>query len=651
MFKSILVKNGIKHNNVMFSFKEGITAITGPNGCGKSLLVEYMGFVLFGVKALRLPAEKYKGLSVEAYVIIKDVEYKINRTTSSCSISLDDQVICTGTKPCNLKIIELLGYNYTVYQMGNYAAQFQITEFGKLTPAERKKAVDQVLGLGIIDSLIKYTNDEGNKYLSEAKGIESVIAVPTKPEAPEGISNEKALEEQFEATKSIIDRKTMLRYLKEQLGTMATPSKPIKPEGGENLTASEVKDILSKKRLFEHQISELERKIKPSFTAEQLDNIEKEWEAYEAYQSYQDKLFMVPKAKPEISLEEALDGKTRWYEYNLYMDKQKELITCPICQAKFTLAGNVETAEKPIAPKKTEAYYTEQVELNRIWENVVIPEPVPEAKQPVLNKYGINAQRQMIKDWKEVEENLPALKAEVDKYANITDLLFAQLQAYELAEVSYESDIKAWKEYIDKSIEYQKELDQLEKLGDVDKIHSYLFETLEKIKRYRVQETIYENALVEYENKRNYLETTKAKGNNYKLASDRLKEMKVKMKQYVLPSLARMASRLLSEMSEGQYNSVEIDDNFDITLNGLEIAGYSGSEQAMANLAIRIALGQVLTHKSFNVFIGDEIDSSMRPERAQATADCLKRLSKYIKQIILVSHRDIEADNYINLGE
>lgn len=651
MFKRITIDNGIKHNGVTFDFNTGITAITGPNGCGKSLLAEYMGFALFGVKALRLPAEKYKGLSVKAEVTIKDKNYTISRKVTNCEIKRDDTVICTGTKPCNLKIIELLGYNYSVYKMGNYAAQFQITEFGELPPSERKKAVDQVLGLSIIDTLIKYSNDEGNRYLAEVTGMMNVLQKPEGPTKPEFFDDADIIANQLNAIKVIIDRKRLLKQLYSSLGNMPAPVKPIRPEGvAENLTAGHIKDILSRKKLLEYQADEFLRQIRPQYSLEQLEEMEAKWPAYEAYVSYLDKLEMIPKVKPEISLSEALSGRAMWNTYSTWKKAQEELISCPKCGTKFTKAGSsVNEEDIPQCPKKTEKYYIDQVDLNHIWENTTIPTPVEPAERPELFMYEIQNQKSLIFKWGERENKLPVIQKELEEYKDITDLMFAQVQAYELAVVDYENKKKAWKDYLDKAHKYKTELDQLEGLGDVEKVYEELDKKAEAIKLFNIQMKEYSSQLETYLTLKNQIEEIKAKGDNYKLASTKLKEVKTEIKQVILPSLAKLASKLLSEMSEGLYNSVEIDEDFNITINGLEIAGYSGSEKSMANLAIRIALGQVLTHKSFNVFIGDEIDDSMRSERAQATADCLKKLSKHINQIILISHRDIEADNYINL--
>jgi DNA repair exonuclease SbcCD ATPase subunit len=102
-------------------------------------------------------------------------------------------------------------------------------------------------------------------------------------------------------------------------------------------------------------------------------------------------------------------------------------------------------------------------------------------------------------------------------------------------------------------------------------------------------------------------------------------------------------------MTGGERASIFVDSEFEILVDGQPINTLSGSGKAIANLAIRIALGQVLINKKFSIFMGDEIDGDMDAERATWTAECLSNLSKHISQLILISHKNIEADNYIRL--
>jgi DNA repair exonuclease SbcCD ATPase subunit len=94
-----------------------------------------------------------------------------------------------------------------------------------------------------------------------------------------------------------------------------------------------------------------------------------------------------------------------------------------------------------------------------------------------------------------------------------------------------------------------------------------------------------------------------------------------------------------------------IDEKFNIKVDGQPLQTLSGSGKAVANLAIRIGLGQVLTNKVFSIFMADEIDASMDNERAEYTAQCMHRLSDNISQIFLVSHKRPEADHYIDLSK
>ena len=102
-----------------------------------------------------------------------------------------------------------------------------------------------------------------------------------------------------------------------------------------------------------------------------------------------------------------------------------------------------------------------------------------------------------------------------------------------------------------------------------------------------------------------------------------------------------------NEMTEGEIREIKISEDFDISVDGRNISLLSGSEEAVANLSIRLALGRILTHKVLNVFIGDEIDAAMDDNRALLVSESLKKLTNQINQIILISHKKIEADNYI----
>ena len=76
---------------------------------------------------------------------------------------------------------------------------------------------------------------------------------------------------------------------------------------------------------------------------------------------------------------------------------------------------------------------------------------------------------------------------------------------------------------------------------------------------------------------------------------------------------------------------------------------FSGSEKAVCNLALRIGLGRVLTHRSLNLFIGDEIDASCDNERAEDIMNSFEKLKDKIYQIVFISHHDIEADTIVEI--
>jgi DNA repair exonuclease SbcCD ATPase subunit len=173
-----------------------------------------------------------------------------------------------------------------------------------------------------------------------------------------------------------------------------------------------------------------------------------------------------------------------------------------------------------------------------------------------------------------------------------------------------------------------------------DLIESKLYE--ENLKRYKSDKERYDKLLSEIEEKKEAMSEIDNEING-------LTEFMTRVKNSIIPSLSKVSSELVSEMSGGETTEIKINDDFEITADGKEICLLSGGEEAGVNLAIRLALSSILTRKVFNVFIGDEVDQSMDDERAELTANTLRNLNKQIEQMILISHKDVEGDYIIDI--
>ena len=99
------------------------------------------------------------------------------------------------------------------------------------------------------------------------------------------------------------------------------------------------------------------------------------------------------------------------------------------------------------------------------------------------------------------------------------------------------------------------------------------------------------------------------------------------------------------------YQGLILTDDMEILVGDMPIEALSISGRALGHLSLRMALGQVLTNSVFPVFMADEVDASMRNNRAQNVLDSLTdMLSGSMKQIIMISHRELERiDNVIEV--
>lgn len=348
-----------------------------------------------------------------------------------------------------------------------------------------------------------------------------------------------------------------------------------------------------------------------SLPQEVLD-IASKWEGYQT-------LLAKSKKHPPRDVEGEDTGLSQNEIQSLYMKALKyeatQTVECPECEHVFNPSGLEKT---PLSS----ADYLELKRRQLAYENSVLA----------------HEKGQEVKV--EMENFLDGLLPEQLRQAVV------QVRDFERDKRVYENTVKRNQQVTDRVSRLEQDLSKLELYaGDIDLYEKNYNQSL-TLKQLLVQ---YEAYLKVYETQTKQVETLKAEVENYDYAIVGLRNLKVSIKSYLVPSLNKVASSYLSQMTDGARSSVVISESFDIVVDGQPMEALSGSAKAVANLAIRLALGQTLTNSVFSVLLADEIDAAMDQERSDYTAKCLRNLTDSIKQIIIISHKKLDADNYVEL--
>jgi len=133
------------------------------------------------------------------------------------------------------------------------------------------------------------------------------------------------------------------------------------------------------------------------------------------------------------------------------------------------------------------------------------------------------------------------------------------------------------------------------------------------------------------------------------LAGDRDTGLLNNFKKYLIskigPLLSYYASHFFSMFTQGKYKEIEIDENYSIYIydggEKFDIGRFSGGENDLANLSLRLAISQLISQRSdisLNFIALDEIFGSQDRERRKNVLNALAELKNQFKQILLITH-------------
>ncbi|TET52705.1 MAG: SMC family ATPase [Actinobacteria bacterium] len=210
-----------------------------------------------------------------------------------------------------------------------------------------------------------------------------------------------------------------------------------------------------------------------------------------------------------------------------------------------------------------------------------------------------------------------------------------------LTEIDFDEEI--YDETFSKSKEYINKLhDNQLILKDLDKEHSLIENSIKQIKE----------ELDRAKSIKRQLTTLNNTANNLAKLDNIFSKLKKDLIGRIRPSLGKKAGSYLNELTDGKYTRLELDDNYNITIfdagEKFPIERFSGGEEDLINLCLRLAISELLNKSAcndFNLLILDEIFGSQDATRRNNIIKALAKLSKHFKQLFIITHIDEIKDS------
>ncbi len=263
MIDSIELTNWKTHKETRMKFSRGTNILLGQMGAGKSSIMDAISFALFGT----YPALQHKRVAVDEVIMnrpeqmrsasvslefgIDGANYSVKRNlelngSTKATLQKDGAYLQSQPQRVNEEIERILKVDYELFSRAIYSEQNRLTYFLELRPAERKKQIDELLGLD------KFAMAQENAT-SLANKIKDMVSENEKTIATFDI---KKLKEQHH---SILQEIEKLSKERKMLEDELKENEKLRKDSDAKL--KEAKEQLSKKTSLIKETAELKSKL------------------------------------------------------------------------------------------------------------------------------------------------------------------------------------------------------------------------------------------------------------------------------------------------------------------------------------------------------------------------------------------------------
>lgn len=601
----IRIKNSFAHKDTTIKFESGCNYIIGNYGSGKSELLELIGFAFFGVVALRGKSTTYPNLEVTLQFNYVNTKYKIIRTVKDGSIIVDNSIKANTTTGLNNFIINLLGYDYSIYTLSNYCQQGKLQYFSELTAAKRAQYIDKLNGIEDAKDFSNYLKAVRKDLKTSLEAHKSFLRPPEDVDIDLDVDYEEELKSLPETSDTITKLTQQVKEL--SLSFTSVPSTPVMP-------STSLLDL------------------------EDYDNIVSR---FKEYISIEDNIFKLQKEIQDIRSQ--FSRKVISSSLNLESAKLDLLsslknslvpvdLSCPSCSTSFNTSIF-----------KSE-HFVSQYTITEL--ESIIQWLSPDIQDKLLS---LNL------DISVLEKSLKELNVEeyCDKYTTVDNLN----RSYNKQKVdleNYNNTLLSIKEINEHNTSIQNTIDEVNR--NISESIALQKDTVDKQKYYlrcKSEKDVYLRMLSIYTKALVTSTDIQSKMDIIDLLLDRINSIVEDIQKESLPAISKTASIYLERLTRGVLHKIEVTDTYEIIVDGSPINVRSGAQKDLSSLAFRLSLGQSIVHGILPLFIGDEIDAASTPEVSAYIRKALQELSLDGTQIIIVTHKDTtnyDNCNIIDLG-
>lgn len=673
ILKALSLKNFRKFKDASIEFPDGVTGIVGLNGVGKSTLFEAFAWALFGPMATRTGVDQIKRETaapsdpcrVEIEFIFDDDTYRVVREMTgknliaSGTATINGKVAATGAEPVNKLIQKKLGMDWKSFYTSIFAKQKELNTLSSMNPSERRQLILRMLGIDIVDDIIADIRSDvkEKKNLVEKHNLDLLDA--------NGREKQTVLKQDIDClTRKQKDHETLHEDEKKTKLSLEAQLLVIKKEYEEKKHAYEsiciIKEQLEgnksrfeKRQSLAETIETLEKTIherqeSQKKQAEKLTvftTLDKDLETLEQHQekNLESIQTLVKKQEQNRTLMHRLQEDIRELTTKKHhIDRMGPGAKCPTCERvlgeQHPRLLEIYTEDLTKKSKEHKKFSEASETLTREYDRLTREKQALQKKSLFLRSQVVERER--------LQTTIRNISEEIQREKKKVGLKKEELKTIGKVEFDEKHYVQTRAKVNQTYTTYQAVLTKLDNIKEKHQTVTVRLKELEGERNLMNQQIkTLQSTIEEQQKQKKRLEVERQDASRLSMLSQIMDSYRTYLISQIRPTLSSHASELFDELTDGKYSQIELDEDYNILVydqgKPFTIERFSGGEEDLVNLCIRMAISEIITERAgsiFNVIILDEIFGSQDEIRKQNIIKALTNFSSKFRQIFLITH-------------